>query len=67
MKVTQELGFNPVVIVLETEDEVRTLWVCLNRGWNLADLHRVEIKPALATKSRMWEELNRVYDPRQHI
>ena len=63
MKVIQELGFTPVVIVLETEEETKYLWSALNMAQvTIQRASGLEFPPYIGYN--MWVKLNSVYNPR---
>ena len=65
-KITREQPkkeFLPITIVIETEDEAKTLWHRLNNNGDLATYREVHRSWVLDKSFGLWEALDKVYTP----
>ncbi len=69
MKITQEQVYKPIMIVLETEDEARAMWACLN--WSGQSIDSAFKEKYIAGSQEairqaadiMWHDFNKCYRP----
>lgn len=64
MKAERKIGFEPIVITLETEEEANMFWHRFNNNGDWSTYKKYENINDTVTY-RMWEELNRVHKPKK--
>ena len=61
MKVTKDSGFQPITIVLETEEEATYMWACLNVSGNVVQDQNRRLTLADRVGLKLWQTYKDVY------